>query len=129
MRRVLAVLIGALTLFGGVADAHVVSYASKIRQTETVIDGNDVEFIAGFVRSQKASCRRNRVVVVRYKESGEDPELLGVDITDLGGRWEIDEDGPTGEIYTFIVRRRVAGSGSHRHVCERDTASALFFGD
>ncbi len=125
MRRLLAVLIVTVTLFAGVADAHVTSFASRIRHTTTVIDGDDVEFLGGIVRSRAARCVRNRFVVVRYRDDDGDDEIYGTDFTDVDGNWAIDEDGPTGEIYRFTVRAKTIGRGAHRHRCEPASVGEL----
>lgn len=124
MRKALAVLITGLVLLGGIADAHSRSFASRIRHTTTVTDGDDVEFLGGVVRSRKDRCIRNRLVVVRYREDGDD-EVYGTDFTDANGNWAIEEDGPTGEIYRFTVRAKFVGRAGHRHLCEAATDGTL----
>ena len=128
MRRgVVAVVIAAALLVGSVAEAHARSFGSVIRFTRAVVDGNDVERVVGVVESNRAQCIRERKVVAFFKESGEDEEVYGKTLTNSEGRWVIEENGPAGEIYRFVVRRKTIVRNGHRHECRADDDATLIF--
>ena len=122
MRRLLAaLLLIGVAAAGAPVQAHNVAIASRIKRTSLAITGGDkVDKVGGFVRSPRAACIVGRKVVVTWTNEDLEQELYGVGFTDVNGNWEIDDSGPTGERYTFVVRRKVFGPRGHRKFCLAD---------
>ena len=78
---------------------------------------DDPDTFSGNVFSRNKKCIPERQVsVFRADEGG--PDLVGRDLTDAEGAWEVvAEDPGNGTYFAVVARKRVRQDDEHRHVC------------
>jgi hypothetical protein len=109
---------GLFAALAVVATAHTARYDSSVTISfkRGHPHGEGDEF-SGVVVSQKNRCQIHRTVAVRKRVDGPD-QLIGTDLTNKNGRWELKEPGTTAATYYARARRKVLRrNANHLHVC------------
>jgi hypothetical protein len=121
-----ALACGLFAALAVVATAHTARYDSSvtISSQRGHPHGEGDEF-SGMVVSQKNRCQIHRTVVVRKRVDGPDP-LIGTDLTNKNGRWELKAPGTRAGTYYARARRKVLReNANHLHVCKPAISNEL----
>jgi hypothetical protein len=113
-----ALACGLFAALAVVAAAHTARYDSSVTISfqRGHPHGEGDEF-SGLVVSQKNRCQIHRTVAVRKRVDGPDP-LIGTDLTNKQGRWELKAPGTrAGTYYARAKRKVLRRNANHLHVC------------
>jgi hypothetical protein len=115
-RRLAAYATAIVTMmsFGTPAGAHTMSYPTELERTGVTAPPLTIR---GFISSGKNACFPKRTVTVSYGGA-----VVGADMTNAAGQWEVvSETSKPGE-YTITVKRKfIRRTAEHRHICGADT--------
>jgi Spy/CpxP family protein refolding chaperone len=114
---------GAFALLAVVAAAHTARYDSTVTIHFQSDHGKHGTF-KGKVVSQKTRCQIRRTVAVRKRVDGPDP-LIGTDMTNKDGQWELEARGTPGAYYARARRKVLRKSADHLHVCKPAISDGL----
>jgi hypothetical protein len=120
---VAALACAAFALLAVVAAAHTARYDSTVTIRFQSDHGKHGAF-KGKVISQKDRCTVHRTVAVRKRVDGPD-ELIGTDLTNKDGRWELEARGAPGAYYARARRKVLRKSADHLHVCKPAISQGL----
>ncbi len=134
MKKALLVVsvVGATVVASGPAStgiARVAGFSTTVKITRARPAGNDLADYKGYVGSPQSGCKHRRKVHL-YHDS-KPRFLIGTDITDSAGRWEIEDAPapPVGEfIYAVVAGRDIVVHGHHRH-CDSDRSPRVEYPD
>ena len=108
-----------------VAAAHTARYGSTVTIRFQPGHREVSDTFSGRVVSVKDRCERHRTVNVRRRLDGPDA-LVGTDLTDADGDWEVQvASTPAGTYYARAKRKVLLRSSSHVHVCKPAVSNDL----
>ena len=109
---------GAFALLTVVAAAHTARYDSTVTIAFQRGHHGETDDFSGKVVSVKSRCERQRTVAVKKRVDGADP-LIGADVTNKDGEWELEvASTPAGTYYARARRKVLRKSDNHLHVCK-----------
>ena len=115
----------ALAAMAVVAAAHTARYDSTVTISFQPGHREVSDTFSGKVVSVKDRCEKNRTVNVRRRLDGPDA-LVGTDLTDADGDWEVQvASTPAGTYYARAKRKVLLRSASHVHVCKPAVSNDL----
>ena len=111
----------AFAAFAGlavIAAAHTARYDSLVSISFQRGHHGDSDAFKGKVVSLKDRCERNRTVAVKRRLDGPDT-LIGTDVTNKDGEWELQAPStPAGTYYARARRKVLRHTANHLHVCK-----------
>ena len=119
-RRVASSLAIMTACFVALAGLEIASAHSFNAKTTVMMSSLDIDGAAGPLRSKRDDCKPGRKVKLYRQRQGKD-DLIGWAFSNSEGRWELVTDLALGRYYV-VVTRSVDNSGSHEHICSRDTS-------
>lgn len=124
MKQLGAVSLATLALmsvaFVSVADGHTSAYDSTVT-AKLKKNGKDADSFYGNVDSTTLRCEMDRIVNLRLRAASGPSTLVGTDVTDSVGDWEVllTEDAAPGTYYAVAAKKVLRKNKKHRHVCTR----------
>jgi hypothetical protein len=124
MKRSLRMVVAAALACSALAALAVVALAHTVRFDSTVTISfqrghhNEADTFSGRVISVKGACERHRTVAVKRRLDGPDA-LVGTDVTNRDGKWELQlASTPPGTYYARARRKVLLHTANHLHVCK-----------
>jgi hypothetical protein len=125
MKRSLRMVVAAalacsvLAALAAVAIAHTVRFDSTVTISFQRSHHNEADSFSGRVISLKGACERHRTVAVKRRLDGPD-DLVGTDVTNRDGEWELQlaSPPPAGTYYARARRKVLRHTASHLHICK-----------
>jgi hypothetical protein len=113
-----ALACSAFAVLAVVAAAHTARYDSLVSISFQRGHHGESDAFKGKIVSLNDRCERHRTVGVRMRVDGPDP-LIGADLTNRDGEWELElASTPAGTYYARARRKVLRRSSNHLHICK-----------